>query len=129
MTHFYDGADVVDPGYPWKARVVLASAATNPTGAIVRAMLGSNFKVGPAYGMTAEIDADGIVRTTVHAEDTTVWPNMPIGSIQAVRDEMRRLADHCKLSDEEREAFFDQLRKWIAKDARAISGLDVKAHN
>ena len=45
-----------------------------------------------------------------------------IGSIIAVRDSMRRLADHCKLTDPQREDLFAELRRWVKRDYRATSG-------
>ena len=44
-----------------------------------------------------------------------------IGTIESVRDSLRRLADHCKLSDTDREALFEELRRWVYKDYRAKS--------
>ena len=41
------------------------------------------------------------------------------GTVIEVRDEMRRLADFCKLSDADRIAFFAEFGKWIERDERA----------
>lgn len=104
---------------PWQWRVLRASLGTTE-GAIVMAILAKTPKNGPAYGKTCDILASGIVITTHRINGK--WTDLrPIGSVLAVRDAIRKLADHCKLSDKEREALFDELRKWIRKDYRAVS--------
>lgn len=75
---------------------------------------------GPAFGHTCDILLDGRITTPVrrHGE----WGNPEtIGTVISVRDNLRRLADHCKLSDADREAFFAEFRKWIKTDMRARS--------
>lgn len=84
------------------------------------AMLAKIPKVGPAYGKTCDILPSGIV-ITPHRINGKWTEQCPIGSVIAVRDSLRRLADHCRLPDEEREELFEELRKWIRKDYRAVS--------
>jgi hypothetical protein len=126
---YHAGADVYDEKHSWQFRVLLASFPQDPEGAIVRAVLGRNMKRGLRYGLTAVIDRDGIVRASVQGHDGETYARMPIGSIISLRDSFRRLADHCRLPDHEREALFEELRKWIITDERAQSGLDIRAHN
>lgn len=115
-----------DPAYDWRVRIVRASLGTT-TGLIAMAMLAKRPAVGPAFGPTCEIDTEGRVYTMVRAlrMDRTSrfvgWSMEMIGTIISVRDNMRRLADHCKLSDSDRLAMFEELRKWVKKDARAVS--------
>lgn len=92
------------------------------TGSVVMAMLAKVPKNGPAFGQTCDILTNGIV-ITPHRINGTWTEQRPVGTILAVRDNMRRLADHCKLSDPEREALFDELRKWVRRDYRAVSEL------
>lgn len=87
------------------------------------AILAKTPKLGPAYGTTCDILTNGLV-ITQHRIDGKWTEKRPIGSVRAVRDGIRRLADHCKLSDKEREALFDELRKWIRKDYRAVSTIE-----
>lgn len=87
------------------------------------AMLGKIPSGGPAYGKTCDILTNGVVVTPTRKHDGN-WTEMrPIGTIIAVRDNVRRLADHCKLPDAEREAMFEELRKWVRRDYRATSEL------
>ena len=126
---FHAGADVYDQKHSWQFRVMLASFTQDPEGAMTRAVLGRNMRTGLRYALTAQIDREGMVRASVQTHDGEVYARMPIGSLIAVRDAFRRLADHCRLSDQERNEFFEEIRKWISTDERAQSGLDVRAHN
>lgn len=125
---FHAGSEVYDEKHSWQFRVMLASFPQDPEGAIVRAVLGRNMRTGLRYGLTAVIDRDGIVRASVQDHSGESHKRMPIGSVIAVRDAFRRLADHCRLSDKDREALFEELRKWLT-DERAQSGLDIRRHN
>lgn len=116
---FHESADVFDPSRSWQWRVIYASMGTTP-GAIVMAMLAKIPKNGPAYGQTCDILTNGIV-ITQHRVAGKWTEQRPIGTLLAVRDSIRRLADHCRLSDKEREALFEELRKWVRKDYRAVS--------
>jgi hypothetical protein len=133
---YHSSTEVFDESHGWRYRVLLAAFPHDPMGTIVRAVLGRNLNWGVSYGLAATIGRDGIVRTgkrvprkptAYNSAKFHVLPGMPIGSIAALRDEFRRLADHCKLNDKDREALFMELRKWCGKDERAISGLDVEA--
>lgn len=42
-----------------------------------------------------------------------------LGKVDHVRDALRRLADHCKLSDGDRNKAFEALANWIKHDDRA----------
>lgn len=119
---FHVSEDVFDESRSWKWRVIYASMGTTP-GAIVMAMLAKVPKLGPAYGQTCDILPNGIV-ITPHRIAGKWTEQRPIGSVIAVRDAMRHLADHCKLKDAEREALFEELRKWIRRDFRAVSTIE-----
>jgi hypothetical protein len=127
MSEFHTSDDVFDLARNWKYRVILASMPTT-TGVIVRAVLAKQTRVGWAYGRHCEIDIHGHVFVAVRQPDGQIVKPYPIGHVNAVRDAFRRLADHCKLSESERNALFDELRKWVRKDHRASSDLD-KAKN
>lgn len=121
MPEFSAAADVYDRARPWQYRVVRASLATT-TGCIVQAMFLCRPRKGPAFGKTCDILTNGTVVTAFRKDGKWV-KRYPIGSSEAVRDNMRKLADHCKLNDTEREALFDELRKWVRRDYRAVSVL------
>jgi hypothetical protein len=118
---FHESDDVFDESRSWRWRVIRASMGTTP-GAIVMAMFAKVPQNGPAYGQTCDILPNGIV-ITPHRVAGKWTEQRPIGSLIAVRDSMRRLADHCKLPDKERDALFEELRKWVRKDYRAVSGV------
>lgn len=112
---------VYDQGRTWQFRVALAAFPTDPMGMIVRAVLGLNGR-SAALGLQATIRRDGIVVAPLrNREGRVVTKAHPLGSIIALRDEFRRLADHCKLPDTEREALFEELRKWCGRDLRSRS--------
>ena len=89
-------------------------------GLIVMAMLARSPKNGPALGHNCEILTDGRVVTPVRRYGVWGKPET-IGTVESVRDTIRRLADHCKLADAEREALFEELRKYVYRDHRAKS--------
>lgn len=121
MAAFSTAADVFDKARPWQWRVIRASFGTT-TGLIIMAMLAKVPKVGMAFGQTCDIRIDGYVETLFR--DRGKWyPPTIIGRVEDVRDNVRRLCDHLKLDDAEREAVFMELRKWIRRDHRATSGV------
>lgn len=46
-------------------------------------------------------------------------------TVQELRDNFRGLADHCKLSDKDREELFNTIRSWISRDYSGL-GVDFK---
>ena len=127
-------SDIYDESHTWQYRVMKAAFPADPMGMVVKAVLGLNRAWGHAYGLSATIDANGVVRTSYREphKPTEFNPNRfythkrwPIGSITDLRDEFRRLADHCKLNDKDRNALFLELKKWCGKDERAINNLDI----
>lgn len=119
MAHFSNVNDVFDEAHSWQFRVTRASIGTT-AGLIVLAMLAKQPKHGPALGQTCEILPDGKVITPVRRNGLWGRPEV-IGTTISVRDNMRGLADHCKLGDADREAMFSELQKWIFRDHRARS--------
>ncbi len=77
-------------------------------------------KTGPALGLTSDILTDGRVVTPVRRYGMWGTPES-IGTTISVRDNLRMLADHCKLSDADRNAMFETFGKWISRDYRARS--------
>jgi len=118
--------DVYDAARSWRYRVLRASIGTT-TGAIVMAILGQRSKLGPAFGLNCDINMHGVIITDVRGPDGKWNWRRAIGTVEAVRDNIRRLADHCKLNDEDRTAMFEELRKWVRKDERALAqGLESR---
>ena len=125
MAQFSTHADIFDKARSWKWRVLRASHSTT-TGLIVQAILAAQPDRGQAFGKNCDIAIDGMV-TCMHRQLGKWHGPIAIGSVQAVRDNLRRLADHCKLDDAEREALFSELRKWVRKDFRATSTGELRA--
>lgn len=119
MPNLHESPDIYDEHRPWKWRVLRASMGTT-VGAVITAMLGVNPKNGPAFGLTCDIRLDGKVITPVRRGGVWGKPEV-IGTVESVRDNIRVLADHCKLGDRDREALFEELRKWVRRDFRAKS--------
>lgn len=119
MHGFSTVADVYDGARSWKWRAIRASLGST-TGMVVMAMLAKRPKNGPAFGENCDILADGKVTARVRRYGLWGAPEA-IGTVEAVRDNLRRLCDHCRFSDRDREACFEELRKWIRKDYRAKS--------
>lgn len=92
------------------------------TGTIITAMFACNPKNGPALGLTCDITLEGKIITPVRRNGVWSRPEV-IGTVESVRDNIRVLADHCKLGDRDREALFEELRKWVRRDFRAKSVL------
>jgi|SRR5690242_2738007 len=121
LSRFHDSADIYDFSLAWKWRVLRASLGTTE-GAVIMAIIGKTPALGPCYGETCDILPTGIV-VTKHRINGKWTELRPIGSIVALRDSIRRLADHCKLPDNERVELFAELSKWVRKDYRAVSTL------
>ena len=89
-------------------------------GLVVMSMLAKMPKNGPAFGETCDILTDAKMVTPVRRYGVWGAPEA-IGTVKSVNDEMRRLCDHCKFSDADREALFVDFRKWVKRDLRARS--------
>lgn len=119
---YYSGDLVFDLGKSWQFRVALAAFPADPMGLIVRAVLGMNSARGAALGLEATINTDSIVAAKLRGRNGRILNNAhPLGTIIQLRDEFRRLGDHCKLNDGDRMALFEELRKWCGKDLRSRS--------
>jgi hypothetical protein len=116
---FSSNADVYDGARTWQWRALRASLGTT-TGMIVMAMLGKLPKSGPAFGPTFDILLDERITCTVRREGHWGRPET-IGTVISVRDNLRRLADHCKFSDADRGELFVAFQKCIKRDLRARS--------
>ena len=123
---FSRSADIFDEARSWQWRVVRASFGTT-TGCIIQAMLAKQPKSGPAFGINCDIDAEGYVTTMVRRiqEGKVYLPPQRerIGTTIAVRDNLRELCEHCRLSDQDRLELFSEFSKWVRKDYRVKSQL------
>jgi hypothetical protein len=123
---YFSSAEVYDRARSWQFRVLLAAFPADPMGLIVRAVLGVNSRVGAALGLEATIRKDGVVTAALRSPRGRKVTNAhPLGTVIALRDEFRRLADHCRLPDNERLALFEEVRKWAGRDLREVDNRRV----
>ncbi len=121
MPEFSPSEEVRDPARPWQWRVLRASLPTT-TGIIMRSMLGQNSRKGICFNyIGCDISEGGMCWVQARHGQVGAWRWTRLGDIKAVRDNVRKLADHCHLNDAERNELFDHLKRWIRKDARATS--------
>jgi len=122
-------ADVFDQHRSWQWRAVRASIGTT-VGLIVMAMLAKRPRIGPAFGDGCDILIDldcnhgdrCFCKIVSPVRRNGVWGKAEVvGTVISVRDNLRMLADHLKLSDADRIAMFAEFHKWIHKDYRARS--------
>lgn len=105
----------------WQRKVVEATRGNQThLGAIVICALGHMPKHAPRFRGTATITSDGFVICTFQKRDGS-WVSGLVCDVADLNKNLRRLTDHCKLSDAERVEFFDKMRQWIATDYRARS--------
>jgi len=117
------GLFITAPQESWQYRAVEKTGGNqSELGCYILATLGwQHGRKPPRFGSTAWIDKDGIVHSHVQTKEGQVYLNQAMRSIQEITDNFRGLADELKLNDDDREAMFTELRKWIAKDERAHS--------
>lgn len=97
---------------------------------IVLAMLRMNTHL-PRFGDSATVGDDGLVRTVRYesiAAGVLIWRGVTLKSVEVCNDALRRLADHCKLSDTDRQAMFKAFADWISHDARANDKHGERVH-
>ena len=116
---YWKGEEVRDDQYHWTQRVLVASFPTRSMGPIVRAVLGKQMARGPKLSLQATIASNGMVFAGLKHDDVMVSYAHPLGMVKDLRDEFRRMADHCRLSDAERTELFTELKKWLGKDLRS----------
>lgn len=125
----------------WKRDIILASSPAQtgnaddlPLNLIVLAMLRLH-KHLPRLEPGANIDKQGIVTSFMVTEKdksilygTVALRYAVLGKVQDINDALRRLADHCKLSDTDRKAMFKAFADWISHDARANDKHGERVH-
>jgi hypothetical protein len=94
-----------------------AQAATRGTqlGAIIACALGREID-GPRFHGKASVTSDGFVMCSFTGADGREHMGAFVGSLSDLTRNAGGLADHLKLSAEEREAFYDAIKEWIALD-------------
>lgn len=104
---------------PWQDRAIEHTGGNKSmAGAVLLAMLGRATS-RPHFGRSGWIDKQGMVRSNLMSVNQGWHPQVVICDKITMRDTFRKIADELKLSDVDRIAMFDELRKWFAKDESA----------
>lgn len=113
------------PANSWQCRAVERTGGNQSLlGCFVLAILGwQHGRHPPRFGRVCRIDKEGVVYSNMQAKDGVIHRNHRLCPISEVIDSFRGLADDLKLADGERQAMFDELRKWCFIDERAKSTL------
>jgi hypothetical protein len=100
----------------WQDRLLAATKGTQ-TGAIAKCVLGRNVDGGRRQYMgQALITSDGFVLCSFVDSEGQEHMGAFVGSVEDVRSNLVGVARHLKLTDEEREAWYQACRAWIASD-------------
>jgi hypothetical protein len=90
-------------------------------GTVLAAVFGFTPTRPPACGLGAVITPTGAVAVDFVKQDGSFVRAYPLGPIGQIVDEVRFVCDAAHLTDVERELTFEEFRKWIKRDFRAIS--------
>lgn len=105
----------------WRGKVIAETRGRSTRlGCVIIAALGFN-RVNryPRFGSKAFIDQDG--RIIAYYYPGPPMPANPavIADTLGFSGDLRRVADKCKLSDQDRIEFFEAMKNWIERDLRA----------
>lgn len=115
----------------WRLRALRAThnektGEQSQLGCMLRAMLGKQGRVVPQYGRSCTITGDGYVVAPLLRRDGQTDRHSMIGTCGQVESELRKLADHCKMDDAERQELFKTFVEWVGVDERVKSILPTK---
>ena len=115
-------------GASWKQRAIaLLHGNQCATGALVVAILGRKvnppcFAVASVQGGYPRILKNGNVKLLFKATLNAPWKFVE-EPVEQFRDRFRHLADALDISDQERIAMFEELKKFIVHDERVVSNI------
>lgn len=117
-----------DPTKSWQYRAIKHTRANQTKiGAFILAMLAQRPRNPPYFEPIGfEINPAGMVlglrvrRNSIMASGTQ-RDVVIIGPVQSINDDLNRVCDAIKATDDERKAIFEEFRKNIVKDHRATS--------
>ena len=98
----------------WKERAIAATRGTQ-LGAIIACALGEKVEA-PCFNGKASITSDGFIMANFTGADGRGHMGAFVGSASDLVRNTLGLADHLKLSKEERAELFSSVRNWIATD-------------
>lgn len=106
----------------WQYRCVAATQGNSSLlGCILLSVIGRNARHPPWIESGVTIDADGVCYVNFVDKTYTEYVNAPICVVEDLINNFKGLADTLKLSDADRVALFDELRKWVVKDMRIVT--------
>lgn len=111
----------------WRQVIVNATKGNQSRlGALIISILKKDYVLAqkgsvPRFDGNATITSDGFVMCDFYGRQGDFHRGAFVGSIGDVVDNFRKLADHCKLNDEDRKAMFLALKNWIAQDYRPVA--------
>ena len=110
----------------WQYRALAyCHASQSQVGLFLIAMLGRKRLNGPTFHTYGyKITTDGRVLIPYRSGPNGQWRIENIWSVAAMVGLFRGLCEALKLTDAERIAMFDELRKFCISDARAVSGIE-----
>jgi hypothetical protein len=111
----------------WKYRA-MAHTKLNHTqeGGLLLAVLGIKPPQGSRWNTSGcIINPDGIVTGLLHHKTGRTFMSIVAFTAAQFQDVFRKIADDLKLTDAERKEMFDLVRKWVQKDLRAVSDLNL----
>jgi hypothetical protein len=108
----------------WKLRAIDATRGNKSMlGAILLAMLNHVPNKRPYFKGLGHINKEGFVSCKFYPRGLLLPRKVVIGTVQSWTDELRRLADMVHMDDKEVHELFEEARKWIERDERAVSRL------
>jgi hypothetical protein len=110
----------------WQFRAEEATQGNeSKLGAILLGVLKRSPHKPPAYGSKAAIGTDDKVFADYLDRAGIYHKAAYVCDVGELVVNFRGLADHLKLNDKDRKEMFDALRKWIVKDYRAVSDVNL----
>jgi hypothetical protein len=120
--------DEIENSWKWRCLQWAKRGGHNSVYLILRAMhrgpreqTGQKDIIWPRFGNACRIRADGIVTAKWQGSPTQQAYEVSVGTVEQIRDALRRMADQLKLDDQDRVALFNAFSAWIEKDVRATS--------
>jgi hypothetical protein len=104
----------------WQYRLIDALKGNRTlTGAMAIAIIGKMPSHPPRIVTQSIVTKEGILVVCLEARGSEGIPDwVPLGPVDKIRDEFRRICDRLAFSDAEHVEFFDGFKKWIRKDWR-----------
>lgn len=114
----------LDLSWEARARRLLPSNRDSGLACLFEAITEHRSFQPPGFGNGMWIDEDGLCWTQFIDHDRNFKPKVALGSTEQLKGQWNDLGDRIKATDEERDAMFARLRKWVVYDLRAMLAPD-----